>query len=87
MLRGEIFSAAKRLEIGTFMDLAMKEANTQADVCTTVNEYKDDNNCLSYWLNSCWPIFVYISVCTIILEIHINNCLGYSFIRLCFSKG
>ena len=33
MLRGEIFSAAELSEIGTLMDLALKEANTQAEVC------------------------------------------------------
>ena len=33
MLKGEIFSAAELSEIGTLMDLALKEANTQAEVC------------------------------------------------------
>ena len=35
MLKGEMFSAAELSEIGAFMDLAMKEANTQAEVCAT----------------------------------------------------
>ena len=35
ILKGEMFSATELSEIGTFMDLALKEANThtQAEVC------------------------------------------------------
>ena len=33
MLKGEIFSAAELSEIGVFMDLAVKEANAQTNVC------------------------------------------------------
>ena len=32
-----MFSAAELSEIGVFMDLAIKEANTQTDVCLNVN--------------------------------------------------
>ena len=35
MLKGEMFSDAELSEVGTFMDLAMKEANTQTEVCAT----------------------------------------------------
>ena len=33
MLKGEVFSAAELFVIGTFMDLALKEANTLTEVC------------------------------------------------------
>ena len=36
MLKGEIFSTAQLSEIGVFMDLTMKEANTQTDVCSNL---------------------------------------------------
>ena len=33
MLKGEMFSAAELFVIGTFMDLALKEASTLTEVC------------------------------------------------------
>ena len=35
ILKGEMFSATELSEIGTFMDLAMREANAQTEVCVT----------------------------------------------------